>query len=114
MKQSVIYQDILEEGRAEGLALGKAEGIAKGKAEGIAKGKAEGIAKGKAESVALILERRFGRVPQALRNRLLAIQNTRRLEQCLGMALGVSSLAEFQRRAPKPAAKGRKKPAGRS
>ncbi|WP_199288926.1 Rpn family recombination-promoting nuclease/putative transposase [Pseudanabaena sp. FACHB-1998] len=41
MKESVIYQDILLEGKAEGLAKGKAEGLAKGKAEGLAKGKAE-------------------------------------------------------------------------
>jgi len=37
MKESVTYQAILEEGKAEG----KAEGIATGMAEGIAKGKAE-------------------------------------------------------------------------
>jgi predicted transposase YdaD len=47
MKESPIYQDILLEGLAEGLAKGKAEGLAKGKAEGLAKGKAEG----KAEAV---------------------------------------------------------------
>ncbi|MEA5620195.1 flagellar assembly protein H, partial [Cronbergia sp. UHCC 0137] len=46
MKESVIYQEILLEGKAEGIA----EGIAKGKAEG----KAEGIAKGKAEEKTLI------------------------------------------------------------
>jgi predicted transposase/invertase (TIGR01784 family) len=37
MKESVIYQEILLEGKAEG----KAEGIAEGEAKGIAKGKAE-------------------------------------------------------------------------
>jgi len=52
MKESPIYQDILLEGLAEGLAKGKAEGLAKGKAEGLAKGKAEGLAEGKAEGLA--------------------------------------------------------------
>jgi predicted transposase/invertase (TIGR01784 family) len=33
MRESVIYQDILEEGEAKGEARGKAEGEAKGKAE---------------------------------------------------------------------------------
>ncbi len=37
MKESVIYQEILLEGKAEG----KAEGIAEGEAKGLAKGKAE-------------------------------------------------------------------------
>jgi len=37
MKESVVYQEILLEGKAEG----KAEGLAKGKAEGLAKGKVE-------------------------------------------------------------------------
>jgi predicted transposase/invertase (TIGR01784 family) len=40
MKESVIYQEILLEGKAEG----KAEGLAKGKSEGLAKGKSEGKA----------------------------------------------------------------------
>jgi predicted transposase/invertase (TIGR01784 family) len=33
MKESVIYQEILLEGEAKGLAKGEARGIAKGKAE---------------------------------------------------------------------------------
>ncbi|NUN65378.1 Rpn family recombination-promoting nuclease/putative transposase [Pseudanabaena biceps] len=50
MKESVIYQDILSEGLAEGRAKGIAEGKAKGLAEGKAKGLAEGKAEGKAET----------------------------------------------------------------
>jgi predicted transposase YdaD len=53
MKESVIYQEILHEGLAEGkargLAEGKARGLAEGKAKGLAEGKAKGLAKGKAE-----------------------------------------------------------------
>jgi predicted transposase YdaD len=49
MKESVIYQEILHEGLAEGLAKGKAQGLAKGKAQGLAKGKAQGLAKGKVQ-----------------------------------------------------------------
>ncbi len=44
MKESVIYQSILQEGLAEGKAKGIAEGIAEGMAKGIAEGKAKGIA----------------------------------------------------------------------
>ncbi len=49
MKESVIYQEILHEGLAEGKAKGLAEGKAKGLAEGKAKGLAEGLVKGKTE-----------------------------------------------------------------
>jgi predicted transposase YdaD len=45
MKESVIYQEIL----LEGLAEGKAKGLAEGKAKGLAEGEAKGLAKGKAE-----------------------------------------------------------------
>jgi predicted transposase/invertase (TIGR01784 family) len=50
MKESVIYQEILHEGLAEGEARGLAEGKAKGLAEGEAKGLAEGEAKGLAKA----------------------------------------------------------------
>ena len=39
MRESVIYQDILAEGKAKGIAEGKARGIAEGKAKGIAEEK---------------------------------------------------------------------------
>ncbi len=52
MKESVIYQDILHEGLAEGEARGLAKGKARGLAEGKAEGKAEGLAKGKAKGLA--------------------------------------------------------------
>jgi predicted transposase/invertase (TIGR01784 family) len=41
MRESVIYQEILEEGEAKGIAKGEAKGEAKGIAKGEAKGKAE-------------------------------------------------------------------------
>ena len=51
MKESVIYQEILHEGLAEGKARGLAEGKAKGLAEGLAEGKARGLAEGKAKGL---------------------------------------------------------------
>jgi predicted transposase/invertase (TIGR01784 family) len=45
MKESVIYQEILLEGKAKGLAEGEAKGLAKGEAKGLAKGEAKGEAK---------------------------------------------------------------------
>jgi predicted transposase YdaD len=56
MKESVIYQEILHEGLAEGkakgLAEGKAKGLVEGKAKGLAEGKAKGLAEGKAKGLA--------------------------------------------------------------
>ena len=83
LKESVVYQEIIEEGLregratglAEGLAEGKAEGLAEGLAEGKAEGLAEGLAEGKAEGLAegarlsllAVLESRFGAVPDDVR-----------------------------------------------
>jgi predicted transposase/invertase (TIGR01784 family) len=52
MKESVIYQEILLEGKAKGLAEGEAKGLAKGEAKGLAKGEAQGLAKGEAKGLA--------------------------------------------------------------
>ena len=56
MKESVIYQDILSEGLAEGLAKGlaqgEAKGLARGRAKGLARGRAKGLAQGKARGLA--------------------------------------------------------------
>jgi predicted transposase YdaD len=52
MKESVIYQEILLEGEAKGLAKGEAKGLAKGEAKGLAKGEAKGLAKGEAKGLA--------------------------------------------------------------
>ena len=53
MKESVIYQEILHEGLAEGkargLAEGKAKGLVEGEAKGLVKGEAKGLTKGKTE-----------------------------------------------------------------
>jgi predicted transposase YdaD len=56
MKTSVIYQEILLEGKAEGIAQGIAQGItqgiAQGEAQGLVKGEAQGLVKGEAQGLA--------------------------------------------------------------
>lgn len=59
---------LIEESKAEGLALGHAEGHA----EGQAVGRAEGRIQGQAEILLRMLRRRFGEVPEALEARVLA------------------------------------------
>ena len=50
----------------------KRQWLAEGKAEGRAEGKAEGKAEGRAEALIRLAEKRFGPVPAALRDRILA------------------------------------------
>lgn len=56
MKTSVIYQEILLEGKAEGIAQGIAQGItqgiAQGEAQGLVKGEAQGLVKGEVQGLA--------------------------------------------------------------
>jgi predicted transposase YdaD len=56
MKESVIYQDILQEGEVKGME----KGIAKGRAEGRAEGRTEGRTEGQVEAVLKLGTKRFG------------------------------------------------------
>ncbi len=87
MKKSVIYQDILAEGRAQG--------VAEGRAQGVAEGRAQGIAEGRAEAVLRVLGRRFGRVPEEVRRRVLAERSIERLDALMDRALDAPSLESF-------------------
>ena len=60
----------LEQGRAEGIERGLAQGIERGLAQGIEKGLAQGIEKGQAGLLLRQLERRFGELPQPVRERV--------------------------------------------
>ena len=88
MKESVTYQLLVSEGRAEGRLLGIAEGKIEGKAEGIAVGKTEGIAVGKTEGEAaearkllrLLGDKRFGPPSDATLRQLALETDPARLE----------------------------------
>ncbi len=91
MKLTLWEQDIRYEARTEG----RAEGRAEGKAEGIEEGKAAGIVEGKAELVLRLLGR-FGDIPQALRERILAERNPDTLDIWFGFAMDAKSLPEAE------------------
>ncbi|MBI3267686.1 MAG: Rpn family recombination-promoting nuclease/putative transposase [Planctomycetes bacterium] len=74
---------------------GMVRGKAKGRAEGEALGKAVGRAVGRAEALLRILERRFGRVPRALRARVTGVTGISELDRLLDLALEASSLKGF-------------------
>ena len=78
---------LLNKGKEAGIAEGKKEGIA----EGIAKGKAEGIAQG----IVKILVKRFGDIPDQLKNQIHNIKDIAILDQLLDLCLSINSLDEF-------------------
>ena len=65
-----VVQELINQGKAEGVLLGKAEGVLLGKAEGVLLGKAEGRAEGKAESLTLLLQHRFGPLDKPVLRRI--------------------------------------------
>jgi predicted transposase YdaD len=102
MRESVTYQAIVAEGRAEGLAEGRVEGLA----EGLAKGRLEG-----ARRVLLRLgEKKFHSAPDAtVRAAVEAINDEERLEQLTDNVLRVASWEELLKETARPRRKGKRK-----
>jgi predicted transposase/invertase (TIGR01784 family) len=79
---SIIAREWLEKGEAQGLAQGLAkgmrqgmergiaQGLERGLSEGLAKGEAKGLVQGEARILMRILERRFGGISKAVRERI--------------------------------------------
>jgi flagellar biosynthesis/type III secretory pathway protein FliH len=61
-----------QKGRLEGEQKGRLEGEQKGRLEGEQKGRVEGEQKGEAKVLLRLLERRFGSVPDAMKDRIAA------------------------------------------
>ena len=66
--------------------------------EAIARGLVQGKAEGKAEGILLLLQNRFGAVPEETRKRVLDETRTAVLDQWLVLAATAASLDEFRRR----------------
>jgi predicted transposase YdaD len=77
MKESVIYQEILEEGRTEGRAEGQQAALR--------------------EDVAEVLRVRFKRVPDDVERHLAEVADLTQLKQFLRLALRAKSLDSFMR-----------------
>lgn len=61
-----------EEWKQKWLAEGEALGEARGEARGVAQGMAQGMARGRGETLLHLAERRWGRLSDDQRNRILA------------------------------------------
>jgi predicted transposase YdaD len=86
---------VLETWEQELMARGRAEGEARGRAEGEARGRAEGEARGLRESVQLLLEEKFGPLPEALAAQISAMEEPERLRQALRRVAHANSLEEL-------------------
>ncbi|HZK61550.1 MAG TPA: hypothetical protein VFC41_05695, partial [Anaerovoracaceae bacterium] len=78
MKESVIYQDILNEGKVEGKAEGKAEGME--------------------ESIISVLSTRFDNVSANLVEMVHHIKNKSKLNDFLKLAVTSKSISEFEQK----------------
>jgi predicted transposase/invertase (TIGR01784 family) len=54
MKESAVYQEILQEGEQRGLLKGEQRGLLKGEQRGLLKGEQIGLLKGKLETIPLL------------------------------------------------------------
>ena len=90
MQESVIYQDILNEGIEKG--------IEKGKREGKREGKSEGKSEGMEDSIISVLSTRFGNVSANLADMIHHIKNRSRLNELLKLAVTSRTLNEFERK----------------
>jgi predicted transposase YdaD len=79
MRESVTYQDILEEGRIEGVAIGEQRGVERGRAEG------------ERQMLLRLAARRFGAPPDAIRAQVEAISDLDQLEQLADRLLNAAS-----------------------
>jgi hypothetical protein len=90
-----LTETVVETWEQELLARGRAEGEARGRAEGEARGRAEGEAQGLRESVQLLLEARFGPLPQALATQIGAMEDAERLRRVVRQVVHLNSLDEL-------------------
>jgi predicted transposase/invertase (TIGR01784 family) len=97
MRESVIYQEIFQEGKARGIAQGEARGEARGIAQGEARGEARGIAQGERLMVVRVLSRRFGDLAPGIRSQLdaLSIDHIEALGEAMVEFTTIADLAQW-------------------
>jgi predicted transposase/invertase (TIGR01784 family) len=91
MRESVTYQEILEEGRLEGEVKGRKEGEVKGRKEGEIKGRKQGLL----TIILRQLTRKFGNLPPKLHTRIARLQIPR-LESLAEAILDFESVVDLE------------------
>ncbi|HVA91424.1 MAG TPA: hypothetical protein VNL71_16455 [Chloroflexota bacterium] len=90
----------LEEGLEKGLEEGLEKGLEEGLEKGLEKGRKEEEERSARESVRLVLEARFGPLPEDLAQRLGAVHDVAVLREVLRLAVTAPSLAEVAEQVP--------------
>jgi flagellar biosynthesis/type III secretory pathway protein FliH len=80
---------------AIGVEKGRREGRIEGKREGKIEGKREGRIEGKAEDIVSILDVKFGKISETLREPLYAVTDNNRLQHLVRFAVKCESFEEF-------------------
>ncbi len=91
MRESVTYQEILEEGRLEGEVKGRKEGEVKGRKEGEIKGRKQCLL----TIILRLLTRKFGNLPPKMHTRIARLQIPR-LESLAEAILDFESVADLE------------------
>jgi predicted transposase/invertase (TIGR01784 family) len=91
MRESVTYQEILEEGRLEGEVKGRKEGEVKGRKEGEIKGRKQGLL----TIILRLLTRKFGNLPPKMHTRIARLQIPR-LESLAEAILDFESVSDLE------------------
>ena len=86
--------------RSQYIALGRKEGKIEGRTEGKVEGRTEGRAEALRASILDFLEARFGEIPYALREAILAIDSPDALAPLPRVAAKADSLEAFRRSLP--------------
>ncbi len=97
MAESVTYQKILRQGRAEGRNEGRNEGLAEGRNEGRAEGRNEGRAEGVKRAIKRIGSRRFGPLDPTAEAALDTIIDLEKLDDLAVRVLEVNGWDELLR-----------------
>ena len=90
LRESPWYQEILEEGREQGLKEGLEQGLQRGLEQGLQRG----LEQARRDDLHRVLEHRFGELPAEVREVLQRL-DMEQLERLFDLALDVATLEEF-------------------
>ncbi len=90
-----IADELMERGKQEGKREGIQEGIQKGKREGIREGARTAEVSARQHTLIRLLEKRFGKIPDAISSIVSATDDVQRLDGWLDQIVTVASLSDF-------------------
>jgi predicted transposase YdaD len=89
-----VYMTAAEELRAEGIEIGRQEGRQEGKREGRQEGNLEGRIMSKQEVLARLIERKFGLLEVAVKQKINSCRDLNRLDRAIDLFLDAESVEE--------------------